>query len=308
MGVLIIGSTALDDIETTEDKAFGVVGGSAFYAAIATNFFTKPYILGRVGNDFPDEYLIKFESLGIDLEGVQKGEDKKTFHWYGKYLENFDDRVTISLDLGTWIDFSVKIPERYFEEDINVVFLANIDPKFQLEVYNKFKDKGAFFILDTMNFYIENFRDELNKVIPKVNLFIINEEEYKLLTGEKNIYLAFEKLFLMYDSSSLKYIVIKKGSHGSILMSKKGELFILPAYPIKEVKDPTGAGDSFAGALAGYLSKLNDFSFLSIKKGLLYATVVSSFTIEDFSIDRLLNISFNDINQRVENLKNYISI
>lgn len=294
MSLLIAGSTGIDDISTVNGGVENVLGGSAFHAAFGAYHFSKVCVSGMVGHDFPKEFIDVFESKNIDISGVLYS-PQKTFRWKGHYSENFNDRQTLELHLGAWLDYTGEIPTQY--TNCSTVFLANMGPAQQKSVYEATKKNAKFFILDTMNFYITNFRNELNDAINCCDLFFLNEEEYKLLTEESNPFKAAKKIF--NEFKNVKYLIIKKGSHGTILFSKlTGEQFILPAYPVENVVDPTGAGDSFGGALGAWLDKIGDFSFSNMKRGLVYATIVASFNVEGFSVDAIKNTSIENIERR----------
>lgn len=295
MAILICGTTALDNIIINKKEYKNKLGGSAFHAAIAASVFSNVYLSGRVGKDFPFEEVDElFKRRNIDYSSIEIDENNGTFRWTGEYLENFDDRITKFLDLGSWVNYQATVPHKEF----NIVVLANMSPVYQKQIINK--TKANLYLLDTMNHYILNEREALEEVLKLIDIFVLNDEEYRLLTQTKSPYKAARKILENY--TNLKYLIIKKGSNGAILFSKD-KIFIVPAYPLEEVVDPTGAGDSFLGGLAGYLDINFDLSFDNMKQAVLYATSTASFNVEGVSIDKIKDISFDDIEQRVEYLK-----
>jgi sugar/nucleoside kinase (ribokinase family) len=292
MSILAVGSVAFDCVKTPSGVAQNVVGGSNTYFSIAASFFSDVNIVAVVGDDFDDKAMKVFEGRAIDLEGLEK-KPGKTFLWKGEYPEdNINEAITHATELNVFSDFSPKIPERYKKS--RVLFLANIDPDLQGSVLEQV-ESPALIACDTMNHWIRDKRDALGEILKSIDLLIINDGETKLLSGEKNQICACEKILDM----GVKKIISKKGEHGAVFMSKD-TLFTIPAYPHKKVVDPTGAGDTFAGGVIGYLDSINDFSDEAIKRGILYGTIVASYTIEDFSMNRLLRLNKKDIEKRVE--------
>ena len=257
-------------------------------------------MVGVIGNDFGDEYLDRLRSRGIDLEGVQKDETGPTFFWKGKYHENFNRRDTLDIQLNVFEKFRPDLPESY--KDSKFVLLGNIHPALQMHVLNQLEG-SSFVLADTIDLWIEIEKNALLDLIKKVNLFVINDTEAEELTGENNIILAGNKLRKMGP----EIVIIKKGEHGAILFHEDG-MFALPAYPVTELRDPTGAGDSFAGALIGRLASQNRTDFNAIKEAMIYATCTASLTVEAFGCDRLESAGVNAIKERSEKLLQLISL
>ncbi len=300
MSVLLVGSIGIDDIITPYASAEKVLGGSGSYASFAISLFTQAKLIGVVGTDFKEKYLPLFKKENIDIKGL-KIKEGKTFYWKGEYKENFNERVTHITELNVFADFDPEVPDEYKNE--KYIFLANIDPDLQIKVLKNLNNP-RFVLLDTMKLWIDTKFDELIKAFKMVNAVIINDEEARLIFKTKNLYKAARELVKLGP----EWAIIKKGEHGVILYSKKGELFLLPAYPVEDVIDPTGAGDSFAGAMIGYIAKENEINFSILKKSIVWGTVVASFTIQDFSVNKLIKITKEDLEKRYNNFLEYIKI
>ena len=257
-------------------------------------------MVGVVGNDFGESDLDRLRARGIDLEGVQKDDSGPTFFWKGKYHENFNRRDTLDIRLNVFEKFRPDLPESY--KDSSFVLLGNIHPALQMHVLDQLAG-NSFVLADTIDLWIETERESLLTLIKKVSLFVINDSEAEELTGESNVILAGEKLRQMGPES----VIIKKGEHGAILFHEEG-MFALPAYPVTQLHDPTGAGDSFAGALIGRLSSRNRSDFSAIKEAMLYATCTASLTVEAFGCDRLESAGKSEIEERVASLNQLISV
>ena len=288
--VLIVGSIALDSIETPSDKRTNVIGGSTTYSLIAASRFSKTSIVGIVGSDFPKEGLKLYETYADNLEDLKINEGS-TFRWGGKYHSNWDDRDTLYTDLGVFLDFNPVLSEQ--NQKRTHILLANIHPELQLSVIEQNKNPKAVIVVDTMNLWIETTFSELKKVLTSSNILLINESESKLLTKRANIENAAEELLGMGP----EIVVIKKGSEGAELFSKR-ETIKIGAFPVKEVIDPTGAGDVFAGTFIAALAEKD-----SNQTALLKASAMASFSIESFGVDRLINLSDYDLTERTEYLK-----
>jgi len=296
MSILAVGSVAFDCVKTPFGKAENVVGGSCTYFSIAASFFTDVNLVAVIGEDFDEKAMKVFENRRINLEGLEK-KPGKTFRWEGEYPEdNINEAVTYATDLNVFMDFAPKIPEKY--RNSRVLFLANIDPDLQGSVLKQIPS-ASLISCDTMNHWINDKRESLEKILKNIDLLVINDGETKLLSGEKNLICACEKIL----DFGVKKIISKKGEHGAVFMSKD-TIFTVPSYPHKNVVDPTGAGDTFAGGLIGYIDSINDYSDNAIKKGIIYGTTVASFTIEDFSMNRLLQLNKSDIDKRFEEFSN----
>ena len=288
--VLIVGSIALDSIETPSDKRTNVIGGSTTYSLIAASRFSKTSIVGIVGSDFPKEGLKLYETYADNLEDLKINEGS-TFRWGGKYHSNWDDRDTLYTDLGVFLDFNPVLSEQ--NQKRTHILLANIHPELQLSVIEQNKNPKAVIVVDTMNLWIETTFSELKKVLTSSNILLINESESKLLTKRANIENAAEELLGMGP----EIVVIKKGSEGAELFSNR-ETIKIGAFPVKEVIDPTGAGDVFAGTFIAALAEKD-----SNQTALLKASAMASFSIESFGVDKLINLSDNDLTERIEYLK-----
>ncbi len=298
--LLVVGTLAYDSIETPYSKVSKILGGASTYIALAASKFSIDCALVSViGKDFKKEYIYLLKLNKINCDGVELIKNDKTFFWSGKYHQNMNSRTTIKTELNVLENFVPKIPKNYINSEL--IMIGNLHPKVQLETLNQSINKKKFVILDTMNIWIENFRDILEKVISESNLISVNDEEARLLTDEYSLFEAAIKILKMGP----KYVIIKKGEHGSILFSKN-KLFVIPAFPVKKVVDPTGAGDSFAGGIAGYLTN-HKINFENIKNAIVYGTIFSSFTVESFGIDSLEKITKNDIFERLKEFKNLTS-
>lgn len=303
--VLIVGSVALDDIKTPWAEEKDLLGGSAVYGSMAASQFAGVDIVGVVGDDFPQEHIDLLRGAGVNIDGVEK-QPGKTFHWGGEYHENMNDRTTHFTELGVFAEFDPKTPAAYREDGF--VFLANIDPDLQLRVLGQVK-KPRLTLLDTMNLWINIKREALVEVIRRVDAILINEEEASLLFPSPSQAESAEKLLDL----GLSRVIIKKGSNGAQMFAKSGT-FAVPALPLKDVKDPTGAGDTFAGGLIGYLAGCGkciagaseadiDMAF---RQAMLVGSACASYVVEDFSTRRINNITKDKIQARVDQL--YASI
>ena len=290
----IVGSVGIDTIETPTDKREEILGGSVSYACAAASFFTHTGMVGVVGTDFPNEFLDTWKNMSIDLEGLQTVEGK-TFRWGGTYHENMDNRDTNFTDLGVFEAFSPELPEDYKEAPY--VFLGNIHPALQLHVLEQVKDP-KFVLIDTMDLWINIAKEDLEKVISKCTMLTLNESEAQLFTGEHSLTQAAKKLF---DLGS-EYVLIKKGGNGSMLFTKE-DVFLLHAYPLDSFKDPTGAGDTFAGGLMGALAASGKTDKEAIRQAMVYGSIVASFGVEEFSLDRLTQLDRDEIEIRVAEFK-----
>lgn len=289
MNILTVGSVAYDEVITPFDRRERALGGSATFFSIAARHFAPVSIVAVIGSDFnlADEQLL--EHKGIDLSGLEKV-DGKCFFWKGEYLANWNDRITHDTQLNVFEHFKPKVPTAQRNSD--VVFLGNIHPTLQLDVLNQI-DKPKMVALDTMNLWIKETRADLIETLKHVDFLLINDSEAAMLSGKRQLVEAAKTIAEMGP----KTLCIKQGEHGAILI-QGDEIFIAPAYPLCNVVDPTGAGDSFAGGFIGYLSSQQDFSFETLKKAVIYGSVMGSFTVESFSVDRLASITDADIEAR----------
>lgn len=291
MSILVVGSVAFDTIETPHSgRAEDVLGGSAAYFAVAASYFAPVKLVAVVGEDFPVHERDFLASRNIDLTGltVAKG---KTFRWTGRYHEDLNIRDTLDLQLNVFSDFSPVLPDGY--RDSPFVFLANINPSLQGGVLDQLKCTPKMVACDTISHWIEGARAELVALFKNVDLVVINDEEARLLSRERNIVRAARRILEMGP----KTLLIKRGEYG-VLSFAPNSIFAVPAYPLEEVFDPTGAGDSFAGGFMGYLAQVNDLSEANLRKAIVYGSVVASFVVEDFSLRRLHTLTRDDIERR----------
>lgn len=294
MPVLVVGSVGIDHIKTQTEDHPELLGGSASYAAIAASFYAPVRLVGVVGNDFPPRHRALYESKKIDLEGLEVA-DGATFRWTGQYEADMNVRNTLSLALNVFEHFSPKIPASY--RDTDFVLLANIAPALQSKVLDQIA-KPKFVVADTMDLWIEIARQDLLDLLKRVDMLVLNDGEAKALTGEGNVIKAGRKLLGLGP----RYIVVKKGEHGSVLFSADA-IHVLPAYPLEGVFDPTGAGDCFVGALVGYCASKGDASFATVREALIHATLVASFNVEAFSLRRLETLTSAEIAARAAEFK-----
>ncbi len=294
MSVLVVGSVALDDVEAPGGQAKGVLGGAACYFAVAASYFADVRAVGVVGSDFPDEHLEFLRSRGIDTEGIYRAEGN-TFRWGGRYHESLDDRDTLFTDLGVFEGFKPDLPEAY--RDSEYVFLANIHPALQLRVLEQVREP-RFVAMDTMDFWIEGTRDELEKTLARVDGIVIKDREARQLTREYNLVRAAAAI----RELGPRLVIIKRGEHGALLFDEAG-IFAAPAFPLDEVQDPTGAGDSFAGGLVGALAREGLFDPENLRRAVIYGSVLASFCVERFSLDRYRALAPSDIEQRFDEFR-----
>ncbi len=296
--VVIVGSVALDSIRTPFGEAKNVLGGSATYAGYACSFFAKPAVVAVVGKDFPKEHISLLKEREIDLEGLEIKEGK-TFRWEGYYEFDLNQAHTIKTELNVLENFDPTLPEKY--KDAEFLFLGNIDPTLQLNVLNQMNKKPKLVVADTMNYWIETKREKVLQLIKEVDIGLMNDSEARMLFDTTNLVSAAREI-LRLDS---KIAIIKKGEHGSILFTDSSH-FSAPGYPLENVKDPTGAGDCFAGAMIGYLAKTNDLSEANFRKAIIYASALASLNAEDFSLNNLKRISIEDIEGRYGEFKEIV--
>jgi len=295
VSLLVVGSIALDTVETPYGKKEEILGGSATYISACARYFVQPVrLVGIVGSDFPKKYMDFLKDSNIDLEGLQIREGEKTFRWGGKYDEHLAGRETTFTELNAFETFDPVIPEAYKKSDY--VCLGNILPSLQLRVLDQIKDPRMV-IGDTMNFWIEGMKDDLLKTIKRLDVFILSDSEAQMLAETKNLVKAGLKIIDMGPPA----VVIKKGEHGALLMTKDN-MFTAPAYPITSVYDPTGAGDAFAGGFLGWIAKSKDDSFENLKRAVIYGNVMASFCIEKFSIDAIRSLNGSDIDERIKKI------
>ncbi|MEE9404369.1 MAG: PfkB family carbohydrate kinase, partial [Algisphaera sp.] len=284
--LIVTGSIGIDTIHTPTGKADNVLGGSSIYFAAAASFYGSVRLVGAVGEDFPDALRKPFEHFDIDLEGLEKRAGSKTFRWTGKYLDNMNDRETLSVELNVLAEDLPPVPASYVDSEY--VFLANTHPGGQLALRAQFPN-AKLVVADTMDLWIETEPALLKDLLKQIDGLVLNDSEATLLTGETNIVKAAEAVLALGP----KFVVIKKGEHGAFLLHQDGAV-ALPAYPARDVVDPTGAGDTFGGGMMGYLAQTGDLSLAGLKQAMAAGTVVASYNIEKFSLDRLLEINKSD--------------
>jgi sugar/nucleoside kinase (ribokinase family) len=294
MSVLIVGSTALDSIKTPTEENPRLLGGSASHAAVAASFFSPVKMIGVVGEDFPKEYVALYKRHKIDLSGLQMLPGK-TFHWSGEYEVNMNNRRTLLTELGVFESFTPHLPDTH--KKAQFVLLANIAPALQHHVLDQMT-KPKFVAADTMDLWLNIALKDLLRLLPRIDCFVLNDSEAHQLTKEDNVFLAMKKIHKLGP----KYVIIKKGSHGSILSSPRGH-FICPAYPLQEVCDPTGAGDSFVGGMMGYLSTARGPVDKNFRRAMIYGSVTASFCCEGFGLNRTTKTKRSDIEKRLKELE-----
>lgn len=294
MSLLTVGTVAFDDIETPSGRAEKVVGGACTYISLAASYFVSPVrVVSVVGDDFPEETLDYLRRRGVDLEGLQIKKGEKSFYWSGRYHSNFNSRDTLETQLNVLASFDPILPENYRNSDY--LMLGNLTPELQMQVLDQLSHRPKLVALDTMNFWMDIALADLLKVIEKVDVLTVNDEEARQLSGEH----ALLKAAKVIHEMGPKYLIIKKGEHGALLFHR-GQIFFAPALPLAEVVDPTGAGDSFAGGFMGWIAKTNDTSFENMKRAVIYGSAMASFCVEAFSIDRLKGLTPAMIENRVE--------
>jgi sugar/nucleoside kinase (ribokinase family) len=298
MSLVIVGSIGLDTIETPSGKVTDALGGSAVYGALAASYFTKVYTVGVVGNDFPLEHIELLKKHGIDLAGLEIKEGS-TFRWSGKY-ENLNQALTLDTQLNVFGDFDPVLPVCC--QNCNSLLLGNIHPDLQLKVLDQIKSYRIV-ACDTMNYWINGTRNRLEEVIRKMDIVFINEDELKLYAMEKSVFAAADAVL----KQGPKLLVLKRGEYGSVLISRDF-MFFAPAYPVMEVKEPTGAGDSFAGGFMGYLAQTGELTPQNLKEACLYGTVMAALNVSEFSVEKLTNHSMEHIKLMQEELKNWMKI
>ena len=290
---IIIGTVALDSLETPFGKVQNILVGSASYASLAASFFSKPGILSIVGKDFPCEHIKFLNGRGINTEGIVLGE--KTFRWQGFYEFDMNEAKTLRTELNALESYKVNVPENY--KNAKYVFLANIDPELQLAAIKQIKNPELV-VMDTMNFWIEHKKKQLLEAIDKSDVIVLNDAEARQLFNTPNLVKAANAALKLHS----KAVIIKKGEHGALLFTDKKH-FSAPGYPLENIKDPTGCGDCFGGAFIGYLAKTRDLSEANMRKAIIYGSIIASYNAEDFGTKRLQKISHEDIEKRYKEFK-----
>ncbi len=300
MNLVAVGTVAFDDIETPFGRAEKVIGGACTYISLAASHFVKPVrIVSVVGGDFPSDMLDYLESRGIDLDGLQVRPGEKSFFWAGKYYRDLNTRDTLDTQLNVLADFDPVLPETYRRPAF--LMLGNLTPQVQLRVLAQLRQRPKLIAMDTMNFWMNHAMSDLLKVLKKVDVLTINDEEARQLSGEHSLLKAARVIHQMGP----KFLVIKKGEHGALLFHR-GDVFFAPALPLAEVIDPTGAGDTFAGGFMGWLAKTGDISMPNMRRAVIYGSAMASFCVEKFSIERLKGLTPAMIRKRVQQFSDLV--
>ncbi|TXC85385.1 PfkB family carbohydrate kinase [Luteibaculum oceani] len=293
MSVLALGTVAFDALETPFGKTDKIVGGAATYISLSASYFVNPVkLVSVIGEDFDFDMLEKMKSKGIQQEGLQIKKGEKSFFWKGKYHHDLNTRDTLVTELNVLENFKPEVPESY--QDCDFVMLGNLEPGVQESVIKQFKKRPKLIVMDTMNFWMDIALDQLKKTISQVDVLTINDEEARQLSGEYNLPSAAGKIMDL----GVKTLIIKKGEHGALLFGDN-RMFFAPALPLEMVKDPTGAGDTFAGGFIGHLAKTGDISFDNMKKAVVAGSAMASFCVEEFGTENLLNLSQEKIDNRI---------
>lgn len=290
MSLLVVGSVAFDSLESPYGKVDRALGGAATYFAVAASFFTHVNLVGIVGDDFTEVDAQIFRGRTIDIEGLERATGK-TFFWAGRYSENLNERVTLTTELNVFAAFKPKLPGKY--RNSKFVFLANIAPDLQRDVLHQVKVRPKLAALDTMNYWIERTNAELRETLKHVDILMINDSETRELSSEHNLLRAAKHIFKMGPTT----LVVKRGEYGAMMVDKRG-VFCVPAFPLEEPHDPTGAGDSFAGGFMGYLAGCGDKSDAALRRAMVYGSVLGSFAVEKFGLDRLRHLKRSEIHAR----------
>lgn len=297
MNLLAVGTVAFDKIETPFGKTDKILGGAATFIGLSASKLNVPAaIVSVVGGDFPQQHLNMLKNHNIDISGIEIIPHGKTFFWHGRYHNDMNSRDTLVTELNVLENFTPKVPKNW--QTPAVLMLGNLHPAVQNSVLEQMKERPKLVILDTMNFWMDNALNDLKTVISKVDVLTINDEEARQLSGEYSLLKASQKILKMGP----KYLVIKKGEHGALLF-EPNNMFYVPALPLEDVFDPTGAGDTFAGGFAAYLAKNQDYSFNAMKKAIVFGSAMASFTVEKFGTERLLEVNDTEIEDRIQQFK-----
>lgn len=294
MSLNVVGTVAFDKINTPFGNSDKIVGGAATYICLAASYFTKENnLVSVVGDDFPSDFLDEMKSRNINLEGLQILDGQKSFFWEGKYHYDMNSRDTLDTQLNVLADFDPILPKSY--QNCDFLMLGNLAPAVQSKVLEQMQTRPKLVVLDTMNFWMDSVMDELKDVLKKVDVLAINDEEARQLSGEYSLVRGARKIMEMGP----KYLIIKKGENGALLMDADN-MFYAPALPLEDVKDPTGAGDTFAGGFVGYLAHTRDLSFDNMKRAVIIGSAMASFTVEKFGTERLLSLTEEEIDKRIQ--------
>ena len=295
MNLISVGSVAFDAIETPFGKTDKIVGGAGSYIALTASYFNQSTgLVSVVGDDFDQDFLGHLSNKGVSLEGLETKEGEKSFFWSGRYHNDMNSRDTLVTELNVLGDFQPKVPASYQNADF--LMLGNLSPDVQMQVIEQLPNRPKLVVLDTMNFWMDIAWDDLMKVLAKIDVLTINDEEARQLSKEYSLVKAAQKIMEMGP----KYLIIKKGEHGALLFNQDKQVFFAPALPLEEVFDPTGAGDTFAGGFIGYLASTNDISFDNMKRAIIVGSAMASFCVEKFGTERLMNLTEAEIQTRIE--------
>jgi sugar/nucleoside kinase (ribokinase family) len=290
VSLLVVGSVAFDALESPYGKVERALGGAATYFAVAASFFSPVRLVAIVGDDFTTEDQKIFQGRHIDTDGLERATGK-TFFWAGRYSQNLNERITLATELNVFAEFKPRLPEKYRSSEY--VFLANIAPDLQRDVLHQVKKRPRLAALDTMNYWIERTNAELRETLKHVDILVINDSETRELSNEHNLLRAAKHIFKMGPTT----LVVKRGEYGAMMVDKRG-VFCVPAFPLEEPHDPTGAGDSFAGGFMGYLAGCRDKSDAALRRAMVYGSVLGSFAVEKFGLDRLRQLKRSEIHAR----------
>ena len=301
MSLLVVGTVAFDAIETPFAKTDKIIGGAATYICHSASFFSKNInLVSVVGEDFPNKAINSLKEKGVDVKGLQIKEGRKTFFWSGKYHNNMNSRDTLKTELNVLEDFDPIVPKQYTKSEF--LMLGNLMPSVQKRVLEQMQERPKLIVLDTMNFWMDNFMPDLKEALKNTDVLTINDDEARQLSGEYSLLIEAKKILTMGP----KYLIIKKGEHGAILFGED-KMFYSPAVMLENVIDPTGAGDSFAGGFIGYLAKTKEITFDNMKKAVVYGTVLASFTVEKLGIESIENIEEEKVNKRLAEIRSVVS-
>lgn len=294
MSLLVIGTVAFDAIETPFGKTDKIIGGAATYAAVSASYFNRKInLVSVVGGDFPADAITMFHDRGINTDGLQIKQNEKSFFWSGKYHADMNSRDTLDTQLNVLATFDPVIPESY--QDCEFLMVGNLMPALQIKIMERLRSRPRLIVMDTMNFWMETAMPDLLKAITMVDVLTVNDAEARQLTNEYSLVKAARKILTMGP----KYLIIKKGEHGALLFHENN-VFFAPALPLEDVFDPTGAGDTFAGGFIGYLSKVRDISFDSMKRAVIYGSAMASFCVEKFGLERVIDLEQEEVEERVQ--------
>ncbi len=294
MSLLVIGTVAFDAIETPFGKTDKIIGGAATYIGLSASYFTKNInMVSVVGDDFPADGIANFHKHGINTDGLQVKQGEKSFFWSGKYHNDMNTRDTLATELNVLADFDPVVPAAY--QDCEYLMLGNLMPKLQMRVLDQMTTRPKLIVMDTMNFWMETAWDDMMKVIARVDVLSVNDEEARQLSGEYSLVKAAQKIMAMGP----KFLIIKKGEHGALLFHKD-QIFFAPALPLEDVFDPTGAGDTFAGGFIGHIAATNDASFENMKRAIIYGSAMASYCVEKFGTERIIGLTAEEVEDRVK--------